>query len=235
MRLRSIQVVPIFLLAGCAGGGGELQPARSANVVIGMSDTATVNASSVQLILQADEWPEGREVPARVTPVLVDIVNRGDAPLRLEYRHFVLQTWAGRKLAAIPPFRVYGTPLSPQVEPARARIELSYDAKGFEVAPHYASLYEGVAPYGRPFAADQRYHGTHYAYWERAGADLPTRDMKVLALPEGVLRPGGQITGYLYFEKVPADADRVQFHLNLVHADTGDVFDVATVPFVVSR
>lgn len=223
----------LFVLAALAFGcarSPDLEPAASADRVVGMDDAAVAFSSGVQVIVQADEWPEQRAVPRRVTPVLVDIINRGDRSLRIEYRHFVLQTQDARVLAALPPFRVYGTPTEPRV--AGRAMELSYDAEGFEVAPFYSEIYTDLPRYRRPFVADQRYYGTNYAQWERVGGQLPTRTMQVMALPEGVLRPDGHVTGYLYFEKVPADAGRVYFRFNLVDAETGRIFQRIEVPFV---
>ena len=222
------------LAAGCSRGG-DLEPAASANRVVGMDDAAVAIESGVQLIVQGDEWPEEQIVPERVTPVLVDIVHRGDEPLRIEYRHFSLTTNDARTLAVLPPFRVYGTPTQPLVQGDRQQVELSYDASGFQVAPVYSGIYEELPVYSKPFVVDQRYHGTTYAGWQRTGAELPTRTMKVMALPEGVLSPGGHVTGYLYFEKVPAGTRNVAFHMNLVDGDTGRIFAIASVPFTVDR
>ncbi len=44
--------------------------------------------------------------------------------------------------------------------------------------------------------------------------------------------PGGRIGGYLYFEKLPADAERVQFQNTVVDTNSGRIFAIASLPFV---
>jgi hypothetical protein len=56
--------------------------------------------------------------------------------------------------------------------------------------------------------------------------------MIVKALPEGVLEPGGRVTGFVYFEEVE-DVPRVRFVAQLVNASTGARFGTLTIPFVV--
>jgi hypothetical protein len=196
----------------------------------GLDDAAGVVVSRVQVVAQPDEWPEGGEVPDNVTPMLVDIINGSSSPLRIEYRLFSLQAGASRSLVALPPFNVYGTATQPRVQREGSRIELSYEAKRFEIAPFYADLYSELPRYQGPFTADQRYYGANWGRWK--GNSLPDRTVRLMALPEGVLQPGGRIGGFLYFEKVPRDAKQVQLDFSLVDAVSGRLFAIASVPFV---
>jgi hypothetical protein len=220
-------------LAACATR--DLEPAIAETEIEGLDDAAGIVISDVQIIVQPDEWPEERVVPERVTPVLVELQNRGSRPLRIEYRLFSLSDNRGKNLAALPPFNVYSTPTEPRVTREGNRFELVYESERFEVAPYYAEIYRGVRAYDRPFVADQRYYAANYPHWQRTGGELPTRAMQLLALPEGVLKPGGRVAGYLYFEKVPAHTDRVQFNYSLLDARDGRIFAVAALPFVVDR
>jgi hypothetical protein len=57
--------------------------------------------------------------------------------------------------------------------------------------------------------------------------------MLAKALPEGVLRNGGNITGYLYFRRLPEGADRVTFRSDLLDAETEQQIASLNVPFVI--
>jgi hypothetical protein len=231
MRSRWSIVIGGSLLFGCAGSG-DLEPALPESRVDGLDDAAGVVVSRVQIVAQPGEWPEEPEISEHVTPVLVEITNGRSGPLRIEYRLFSLAAGRGRILSPLPPFNVYGTALAPRVMPEGRRIELVFDARGFEVAPHYASVYQQPRASRRPFAADTAYHAATWPEWRRSGYELPTRSMKLMALPEGILHAGGRVSGYLYFPLLPAGAQRVDFHQSLVDAESGRLFAVATVPFV---
>jgi hypothetical protein len=64
--------------------------------------------------------------------------------------------------------------------------------------------------------------------------ELPTADMLRNVVPEGVLDEGGELEGFLYFEKLQnTDADaRVNFHVDLQDAITGQTFATLHIPFV---
>lgn len=62
--------------------------------------------------------------------------------------------------------------------------------------------------------------------------DLPSVDMLQKALPEGVLDPGGRITGFVYFEEL-RDGARIDFTIRLFDAVTGESFGALELPFIV--
>jgi hypothetical protein len=53
--------------------------------------------------------------------------------------------------------------------------------------------------------------------------------MVAKALPEGVLRPGGRIEGFLYFDE-GFDSERATFQLDLVDAETSRQLGMAAIP-----
>jgi hypothetical protein len=53
------------------------------------------------------------------------------------------------------------------------------------------------------------------------------------ALPEGVLDPGGRVTGYPYFQNVKKDVGMVELTNELVNAKDGEIFGVVRIPFKV--
>jgi hypothetical protein len=59
---------------------------------------------------------------------------------------------------------------------------------------------------------------------------LPTPEMVGAALPEGVLNPGGYISGWLYFEKVDDDESRVQLRASMRNIEEEPIARL-TVPF----
>jgi len=84
----------------------------------------------------------------------------------------------------------------------------------FELAPGYSDYYPSVRP-----CADPYYYGYYYPRWR--SINLPTDGMLRRALPEGILNSGGRLDGYLYFEELTDDVERVAFRMDVVNARTG--------------
>ena len=89
------------------------------------------------------------------------------------------------------------------------------------MAPYYSAVYSTMGVY------DPYYYDAYETYY--ADIDLPTPEMLQHALPEGVVDPGGSVTGFIYFEDVSDDVPRVEFRGQLVDASTG------TIPFAVEE
>ena len=51
------------------------------------------------------------------------------------------------------------------------------------------------------------------------------------AIPEGVLNPGGEVDGYLYFQRVPSMTPSLEFNATLVDAKTHQQFGHIRIPF----
>jgi hypothetical protein len=60
---------------------------------------------------------------------------------------------------------------------------------------------------------------------------LPTAEMLRKALPEGVLRPDGSMTGFLYFDR-PAHVQSATLTLELVNALDDRRIGAIDIPFV---
>ncbi len=75
------------------------------------------------------------------------------------------------------------------------------------------------------------YDATWYPYWGTVEARLPTPTMLQNALPEGVIKPGGRLDGYVYFQHVPDTAGRVDLDMRLVDATNNKTIDTARIPF----
>lgn len=160
-----------------------------------------------------------------LTPVRVTLTNKSGHPVRLRYQEFGLTAPTGVRTAALPPFSVQ--------RPARMAIAPTYPYVGLWLAPPYAPFYPGIRRWHGPFAWNPGFYAQGYTYWEPS---LPTRDMLLRALPEGVLAEGGEITGYLYFPRLSADqGTQVTFVFDLVHAESEAELGTVSVPLIVAE
>ncbi len=84
------------------------------------------------------------------------------------------------------------------------------------------------------FYFDPLYYDNYYNYWDQIEYSLPTTKMIYNALPEGELKNEGEISGFLYFEKLDnTKAKRVDFRTDLINSKTGKNFAVISIPFSV--
>lgn len=156
------------------------------------------------------------------TPLLVHIDNRSDQPLRIRYSEFKLLAPPSFTSSAIPPYNIEGTVIKPVFLP-----QTYVYPHGFELAPHYRTRIEDTSRPRHPWDYDE--YTPRYNLW---ASPMPTEDMLAKAIPEGVLEPKAHISGFLYFNKLPKDVDRVTFEAELVNARTGAKFGTARTPFV---
>lgn len=210
-------------LLGLGGCATTLRPAPEATRVAGRADAAVASDAGVQVVTSTDAW---RGYPGElddvVTPLLLTFTNDSGRRLALRYEALGLVTPGGVLYAAVPPFEVTGVVFQ--------EVESAYTTGGF--TPYYYSWYPGGAMYGGSFVYRSPYHGGSYTTLERV--PLPSGDMVQKALPEGVIAPGGRVSGFVFFEKVE-DVRRVTFMARLIDADTGQQFGEVAVPFVVER
>lgn len=80
---------------------------------------------------------------------------------------------------------------------------------------------------------DPYYYGGYYTYWNTIS--LPTPGMLKRAIPEGVIKDGGRLSGFLYFEEVSPKLKMVNFRTDLVDAQDGSIFGTISIPFVVIK
>lgn len=230
MRSIYTPALAALLLGGCATQT-NLEPAPAANQVAALEDAAAAQTAGVEMVVQADAWPGNPAITAEVTPLRVRVANSSDKPLRISYSQFALMAPDGTIYRALPPFQIEGmvatTPTGPYGPIARP----GFGFTGFTVADPYTSIYPGISPVASPFLADPFYYESYYGYWEQT--ELPTPEMLERAIPEGVLDPGGELSGFFYFEKVPEDEQlRLQYTADLVNARNGATFAELTIPFL---
>jgi len=221
-----IGLIGLIALAatGCAT---TIVPGPGAHRVAGVGHAADARAAGVHVVAAAGAWSDfPSDLDDIVTSMLVTITNDSDRALEIRFEHFALLTPAGVIFAALPPFQVTGGAREPPAPAGPAR------GHGFSVAPYLAPWYPGWRVHGGPFPFDSGYYSGFDAFDPRCGRiSLPTGDMLDRALPEGVLAPGGRISGYVYFEQA-LDVVRVAFVAHLVEVD-GPEFGAIHIPFIV--
>ncbi|MDT0631680.1 hypothetical protein RQM47_02885 [Rubrivirga sp. S365] len=230
--MRPLLLLSALLATGCAATGTQLEPAPAAETVA--PETAVEVVDGVRMTAETGAWDGLARVKTEVTPLRVTIENGSRLPVRLRYDDFTLVSPQGGRYAALPPYGIEGDVADPVLVDAYAPVTApGFAYSGFTVAPYYASVYPTLTPYAGSFGYDPLYYNRYYtAYREIA---LPTEEMVREALPEGVIDPGGRVSGFLYFERVPPSAPRVRFRADLVDARTGETFGEISIPFVVEE
>ena len=231
----------VALLAACSSAYATLTPAPSAVLVDGTLNVAIAERDGVRLTVQADAWDGDRQVADAVQTVRVTIANHSDHSLRVRYEDFSLVASTGQRFAALPPFKVEGSLMQPMLADGYAPFGVAgFGYRGFLIAPYYARLYPGIPvfPSSRLF-----YEPGFYTTYHRSltRSIRPTVQMLSLAMPEGVIEAGGQLSGFLYFEAVDARLDAVQFQADLSAVQsistgvTEQRLGLFAVPLLVSR
>jgi hypothetical protein len=192
-------------------------------------DAAKATGHGVTLRVEGSAWPGDSQVKEEVTPLKIQIQNDSAHPLRLRYETFVLVSEKGQHFAALPPFEIEGSIQEPRaVSYSRRPYHTSFFYNRFYAAPQYRNIYPSLSPYPYVYNHDSAHYSTHYDYWK--DIELPTERMQEVALPEGVIDPGGSVRGHLYFEKVSAELERVHLKVNLTNEVSGQSFATLEVP-----
>jgi len=192
----------------------------------GTHDTAVAESDGVRTTVQSQAWSGSpASLPQQITPLKVTMVNHGSHPVRINYDDFTLTGSSGFTYSALPPYKITGSVREPVMTPA-------FSYSGFFVAPFYRPFYPGVPVWASPWGYDRYYYNRTWAEWP---VQLPTRDMRDKAIPAGVLQPGGQVSGFLYFPRLPSETTTVTFKQSLVDSSTQKAIAEVEVPFVYKR
>ena len=212
-------------LAACATR--QLVPAPEAQLMPGRQDTAVAESGGVRTTVQSQAWSGSpASLPQQITPLQVTVVNHSDRPVRITYDDFTLTGSSGFAYSALPPYKITGSVREPVMVP-----RFSYSR--FYVAPFYRPFYPAVPVWA---ASPWRYNSYYYnRVWADWPVRLPTRDMREKAIPAGVLQPGGQVSGFLYFPKLPRETTTVTFKQSLVDSSTQKTIAEVELPFVYKR
>jgi hypothetical protein len=158
-----------------------------------------------------------------MTPVKVRIVNRSGRPVRILYESFALEGASGRTFSPLPP-----VPLEAEQHPDVTPVRPVFTNSGFFVAAAYRALFPALDPWPERLPRDDAKAEELYRQWDDG---LPTREMRRMALLEGVLDAGGQASGFLYFERRAHREKRLLFQAELVDARDGDGISFVKIPF----
>ena len=221
-------------LAACAETP-VLAPAPGAVNAEGLTATATAEGLTIEAT--ADAWPGLPSIENEVTPMKITLLNDSDRELRVRYSSFALVNESGKRFAALPPYGVTGTVDGPRLAThVTPVVRPGFHAHRFRLAVPYRVVYPTMATASDVsyVYVDPRYYAFYYPYWERIKVQLPTPEMLRRVLPEGVLDPGGELEGFLYFEYAgdQSPGTRVRFHADLVDAETSQMFASIHIPFV---
>ncbi len=224
-------IAAAVFFAGC-NNNPDLKPAKNANKVKGISNTAVSTVEGVQVSAESGAWDGVPEIKEKVTPLHIVIVNKSGKPLKISYNEFSITDSSGKRYSALPPYEITGTVENPEIvqkyNPLGAP---TFDYRGFKVAPYYSHIYPKLPVYGGEYYYDPYYYRYYSGYWK--DLNLPTAGMLDRVLPDGVLDDNGRLSGFLYFEKVNTSKKFVTFRADLVNAENGHDFGTITIPFKV--
>jgi hypothetical protein len=214
-------------LAVLSCGQGKMLPAASAHTVPGAPKAAAVEVQGVRISAEGDAWDASpADLTTRLTPVKVRIVNHSGAPARIAYQQFTLIGAHGHVYRAIPI-----VPLNhDSAADGAGTITPIYAASKFFVAPRYHDIYPSLAAWPRPLA---RQDGASDELDHRWAQGLPTRAMRRMGLPEGVLADGGEISGFIYFEDATKRENRLTFRADIEDEGEGGQLAEIAIPFLV--
>jgi hypothetical protein len=214
-----------FGLMQAACGHERMLPASTARVVSDAPGFAVVEQDGVRLVASGDDWSgPPADLPKHLTPVKVRIVNHSGKAVQILYERFVLAGGRGHRYRPLPPVPLFhDRPFD-----AVAALRPSFATENFFVRPAYRDVYPSIPPWPTRLPADDRFYERQCKLW---GDDLPTVEMQRLALPEGVLADGGELTGFLYFENATRRERKVQLEADLREGEgQGQVTSIA-IPF----
>jgi hypothetical protein len=223
-RVGAWTAIGLALLAApaCAHRRPEVAVTAQAIPATPGPEVAVVNADGVRIYTSGDAW---NGIPASlgstVTPLAVRIENHSGGPIRLVYERFALVTAGGREFHPLPLLPLTASsavgPLQPTFQPA-----------GFFVAPRFAAAYGSLPRWHAALPRDESLYRLDYRQWP---AGLPSQDMILKGLPEGVLEDGGSISGFLYFDHQARDYHEVTFRADFTAGDWERRVALIEIPF----
>jgi len=242
MRRALIIALPV-VLAGCA----------PTYALVPRGD-GVVGKDGLRLVGAGDAWNNNPyDLPNYMTPILVDIENHTGKDVRISYGDFSLTDERGFRYAAINPYttaaqvgmnesatrlddgaRVTLAAYTGRSDAHRARpAPRRREHRRFFVRPRARVFFHYYDPWVYPFY-DAPYYGDRVVVWTDRSPSPPSEDVLRLGLPEGVVKPGGRISGFLYFQ----NAGQHGQHLRLswaAHTPAGKPVATLSVPFNVVR
>lgn len=226
-RFSRVMLVTVAVLAVACAQQAELEPADDADTPV-TGEVAEAEMTGIELQVTGEVWQGDAIVTETVTPVKVEISNASNHSLLIAYDDFSL-LGAASEYDVISPFVL---DLADETAVTVMNVEplttVDVVADGFLVAPWVAPAYADFEVYDADLEIDRGAYVDYESVWVETG--LPDEAMQAVALPEGVLSPGGIVSGYVYFEKLDPVEEDVNLMFRLEDAVTGEQFGALTIP-----
>ncbi len=192
----------------------------------------TVVDHLVELTVGSDTW-EGDTVPKYVNPIRITIDSGREDPIVVRYNNFVITNRDGKKYSVMPLYEM-DAKLKKLVFDKDYEIipKPFYDYKNYSIFPIYEPAYKTIEITDYDYIIDP-YIQEKYMDWAAMDADLPTQEMRMKALPEGILDIDGIVSGFLFFEKVNPNDKEVTLKFDIVDAKSNKKISTIEIPFFV--
>jgi hypothetical protein len=222
MRVAFSVLLVVLLVSACSHG--HLVPAKNARLVEGAHGAAVDVEGGVRVVASLDDWRGvGDELPDELTPIKIRVVNHSARPITILNERFSLRGRKGHVYRAVP-----AIPLEHETQLAGlGPLRPFFAASNFSVAPRYHDVYPQLEAWPTPLARDESRNTRTSKRWK---GHPPGRELCRMALPEGVLGPEGEITGYLYFEDPTASESTLTLDAELVSAQGPDAVASVEIP-----
>lgn len=222
IKTTAITTLGLLSVFACQQGGGSDSQSGAMDEGVALRETKDAQLEGIEVTATVKAWPGDAFIKKEVTPVRLTIENGSDAhSVDVSYSRFRIIEDDADVRRALPPFEIEGEAPDARVGAKYEVIDYDWVGTEYDVYDVYDPLYGDdvvVSDSERIYEPD--YYVDHYTYW--ADTSLPTTEMLVLALPEGVVKPSGKVVGWMYFEEVDATADEVLLKADIVDAVTGE-------------
>jgi len=222
IKTTAITTLGLLSVFACQQGGGSDSQSGAMDEGVALRETKDAHLEGIEVTATVKAWPGDAFIKKEVTPVRLTIENGSDAhSVDVSYSRFRIIEDDADVRRALPPFEIEGEAPDARVGAKYEVIDYDWVGTEYDVYDVYDPLYGDdvvVSDSERIYEPD--YYVDHYTYW--ADTSLPTTEMLVLALPEGVVKPSGKVVGWMYFEEVDATADEVLLKADIVDAVTGE-------------
>jgi hypothetical protein len=220
-----VALLPIVVMA-CGHGQGRPTTVAGSPQALPASPVANVavkTVSGVRLYARGGGW-DGlpANIGSTVMPVAVRIENHSGVPIELVYERFALVIADGRAFHPLPLLPLFDG------SAAISSLQPTYQPAGFFIAPRLAPTYPHLPSWRSSLARDESLYRLDYRKWTDG---LPSRDVLLKGLPEGVLQDGGVISGFLYFDGDARGQHDLTFQADLIAGDWERRVALIEIPF----
>ena len=213
---KTITIISIFLLIiGCAAPSRDIVPLPSNGSVDPQLRTSSKSENGVKVTVRTSAWGRSpSSLKNYVTPFYVEIQNNTNGILTFGYDDLVLFTENRTQYNVLPP-AIVADILKAKYQSGYAYYpypSISLGTAFFFGGHHYYPYYYPWRPYYGPFGFYDYYgyYGYPYYYPYRS---VDTEDIFTEALIPGSVHPNAKLEGFVFFKKIPKEAQRVTFEV----------------------